>query len=382
MTPIFLAASVVFLILALHPFVMYPLSLRIIRMARGPVRDNPSPESDPSFAICMSAFNEEGVIARKIANLLELKAGLRHCEVLVYVDAATDRTAQLLAPYADRITVLVGQERRGKSHGLNELVKRTSADILVFTDANVEIHPEALSRIGARFADKTVGCVCGNLIYTNSAETATASTGGLYWRIEENIKQLESDTIGIVGADGSLFAIRRVLHEPVAPDVIDDFYISMRILLAGHRVVREPLALAFERSGSDEREEFRRKIRIACQAFNVHRIIWDAVKKSPPILYGYVSHRLLKWLIIYNLGLSAAFFALFALAVLPFRYFITLVFVALAAMTYVALGEAGPPKQMRSILSSLLGVGIGVWRSIRGDRFQTWQPISTARPQS
>jgi cellulose synthase/poly-beta-1,6-N-acetylglucosamine synthase-like glycosyltransferase len=382
MMHIFLAASVVFLILALHPFVTYPLTLRIIRMAWGPIRDNPSSDFEPSFAICMSAFNEEGVIARKIANLLELKSSLRHCEVLVYVDAATDRTAQLLAPYADRIIAVVGQERHGKSHGLNELVKRTSADILVFTDANVEIHPEALSRIGARFADENVGCVCGNLIYTNNAETATASTGGLYWRLEENIKQLESDTIGIVGADGSLFAIRRVLHEPVAPDVIDDFYISMRILLAGHRVVREPQALAFERSGSDEREEFRRKIRIACQAFNVHRIIWDKVKRSPTILYGYVSHRLLKWLIIYNLGLSATFFALFAFSVLPLRYFIAFVFVALSAMTYVALGAAGPAKQIRSILSGLLGVGIGVWRSIRGDRFQTWQPISTARSQS
>jgi cellulose synthase/poly-beta-1,6-N-acetylglucosamine synthase-like glycosyltransferase len=382
MTLIFLAASLLFLILAAHPFVTYPLTLRILRSIRGAVRDQPSADLEPSFAICMSAFNEERVIARKIANLLELKSTVRSCEILVYVDGASDQTAALLAPYSDRITVLVGQERRGKSHGLNELVKRTSADILVFTDANVEIHPEALVKIGARFADTSIGCVCGNLLYTNGSETATASTGGLYWRIEENIKQLESDTFGIVGADGSLFAIRRELHEPVAPDIIDDFYVSMRILLAGHRVVREPQALAFERSGSDEREEFRRKIRIACQAFNVHRLIWSAVKKSPVILYGYVSHRLLKWLIIYNLGLSAAFFALFAFSTLPPRYFIALVLVAFAATTYVALGEAGPAKQMRSILSGLLGVGIGVWRSIRGDRFQTWQPISTARPQS
>lgn len=381
MTPIFFAACVVFLLLALHPFVTYPLSLRIIRMWRGAIRDEPSLEREPSFAICMSAFNEEPVIVQKVANLLDLKSTVQHCEILVYVDAATDRTAELLAPYADRITVLVGRERHGKSHGLNELVKRTSADILVFTDANVEIHSEALSRIGARFADKNVGCVCGNLIYTNSSETATASTGGLYWRLEESIKQLESDTFGIIGADGSLFAIRRALHEPVAADVIDDFYISMRILLAGHRVVREPLALAFERSGSDEREEFRRKIRIACQAFNVHQIIWNGVKMSPTILYGYVSHRLLKWLIIYNLGLSAAFFALFAFSVLPLSEFIVVACVALAALTYIAFAEAAPPKQIRSSFSGLLGVGIGVWRSMRGDRFQTWQPISTARPQ-
>jgi cellulose synthase/poly-beta-1,6-N-acetylglucosamine synthase-like glycosyltransferase len=382
MTFAFLTISLVFLAFALHPFVTYPLTLRAMRSLRGADRDQPSASNAPSFAICMSAYNEEGVISRKIANLLELKSTVRHCDLLVYVDGATDRTAEILSAYHDQITVVVGRDRQGKSHGLNELASRTSADILVFTDANVEIDRCALTKIGARFADEKIGCVCGSLIYTNSAETATASTGGLYWRIEEAIKQLESETIGIVGADGSLFAIRRALHEPVPPDIIDDFYVSMRILLAGHRVVREPQALAFERTVSDDREEFRRKIRIACQAFNVHRLIWDAVKRSPSIAYGYVSHKLLKWLMIYNLGISGIFFALFAFYALPQPYFVALLLAAAMLTAYVAFSGGRLAAHGRSIFLGLLGAGLGVWRSLRGDRFQTWQPLSTARPQS
>jgi cellulose synthase/poly-beta-1,6-N-acetylglucosamine synthase-like glycosyltransferase len=373
--------AVVFLFLAIHPFVTYPMSLRLVRAVRGVPGAVPAPTSEPSFAICMSAFNEEAVIVQKVNNLLTLKSTVRNCEIFIYVDAAIDRTAALLAPFADQVVVVVGQERHGKSHGLNELVKRTTADILVFTDANVVIDPDALKRIGARFADPSIGCVCGNLIYTNDAETATAATGGLYWRIEEAIKQLESDTFGIVGADGSLFAIRRELHVPVAPDVIDDFYISMKILLGGHRVVREPTALAFERSGTDGSEEFRRKIRIACQAFNVHRIIWSEVQKSPAILYCYVSHRLLKWLIIYNLLLGSMFAAIAAMLLLPASQFLGVAVVVVAGAVYFAVGVSSPARQVRSILSNLLGAGVGVWRSIMGERFQTWQPMSTARSQ-
>src|ERR1700722_19036310 len=235
--------AALFLLLALPPFTSYPLSLWLIRAwlrARTAPMSAKSEAREPSFAICLSAYNEEAVIERTVRNLLDVAETVRRCEILVYVDAATDSTATLLAPLSDRITLVVGRGRMGKSHGLNELVLRTSADVVVFTDANVELDRVALHYIGVCFAAPDVGCVCGNLINTNPAESATASTGSLYWRIEEAIKQLESDTFGVVGADGSLFAIRRALHQPVAPDVIDDFYLSVRILLGGHRVVREP----------------------------------------------------------------------------------------------------------------------------------------------
>ena len=47
----------------------------------------------------------------------------------------------------------------------------------------------------------------------------------------------------------------------------------------------------------------RRKIRIACQAFNVHRLLWP---QNPPAgaldRYKYVSHKLLRWFSIYTLA--------------------------------------------------------------------------------
>ncbi|MEJ0071247.1 MAG: hypothetical protein WDO24_23675 [Pseudomonadota bacterium] len=40
---------------------------------------------------------------------------------------------------------------------------------------------------------------------------------------------------------------------------------------------------SFERAATSAGDEFRRKIRIACQAFNVHRLLWPELRKLPPV---------------------------------------------------------------------------------------------------
>ena len=376
-----LSLGVLFFVLAIHPFTTYPASLYLLR-AFG--RRRPAAVADPApaptIAVCVPAYNEESVIVEKAENLLALQKTVPSCELLVYVDAASDRTAELLEPYRDRIDVVVGDARRGKSHGLNLLVARAKADILVFTDANVMLHPDALRRIAARFAAPEIGCVCGHLQYQNGGDSPTAASGNLYWKIEEVIRQLESDTVGIIGADGSLFATRRALHPVVPPDIIDDFFVSMKILLGGHAVVRAPDALAFERTGTDDREEFGRKVRIACQAFNVHRLLWAEIRAARfGLIYAYVSHRLLKWTIAYNLALACAFTLAALFHMLPFARVLEGLFAGLVLASVAWHFRIGPARQVGSILLAFAGAGWGVFRSLRGDRFQTWKPMSTVR---
>src|SRR6185369_9856682 len=73
-------------------------------------------------------------------------------------------------------------------------------------------------------------------------------------------------------------------------------------------VVTAPDALAYEASVTSSTEEFRRKVRIACQAFNVHRTLWPRLRQLPPVVvYMYVSHKLLRWLAAFNIALAALF---------------------------------------------------------------------------
>lgn len=383
MSEAFLYLAGVCLLLAQHPFVTYPLSLHGLRLLRRPPAAPaaaPEPAAAPSFAICMCAYNEEAVIAAKMANLLALREQEPGLEILVHVDAATDRTAEILSAYADRITLQVSAERRGKTAGMNSLVARTTASIIVFTDANVMLDAGALAALRRHFADPRVGCVCGNLIYVNGDDSVTAATGSLYWRFEEAIKRLEGETGSVMGADGSLFAIRHHLHHPPPEHIIDDMYVSFRILCDGYRIVQATDVRAYEKSATSPGEEFRRKQRIACQAFNVHRLLWPRLRRLDGLsLYQYLSHKLLRWLCIYLLVLA---FASLELGLVLAGQGVAAAGLAGLLGLALAIGYRFPLKpfaQVFDILAVLTAVGLGVWRSLRGERFQTWTPAASVR---
>jgi cellulose synthase/poly-beta-1,6-N-acetylglucosamine synthase-like glycosyltransferase len=375
------ALFALFLLAAIHPFVSYPLSLVVIRRWRTmPQAGSQEPACPVNLAICFCAYNEERVIQEKIANLMMLSDLEPTLEILAYVDGATDRTAELLLRQSDRITVHVSNDRRGKTYGMNLLVRNATAPIVVFTDANVMIDPAALRNLQRYFVDPQIGCVCGHLIYTNAEESATASVGSLYWRFEEWLKQAESDTGSAMGADGSMFAVRRVLHRPVPDQIFDDIYLSMSILCDGLRVVQAPDVIAFERSAPNSFEEFQRKIRIGCQAFNAHRLLWKRLHRLDALsLYKYLSHKLLRWLCFYNLLLSFIFMEV-ALSTVVFAGCGLAAATTAAAAAYVgAVRRVRPLAQVWEIFLAILGTGIGVWQSLRGEHYRTWTPSLSVR---
>ena len=369
----------VLLLLAVHPFITYPLSLLALARSRPrPVlAAGPAPDQ---AAFCVCAYNEEQVIRAKVENMLAAGAALGGLEVLVYVDGETDKTADIVREFGDRVRLIASPARLGKTHGMNALAALTTAEILVFSDANVLFAPDALPKLLAPFADPAVGCVCGHLIYTRPEGNATAATGSLYWRLEESIKRLESATGSVMGADGSIFALRRAIHEQPPPDLIDDMYVSLAALCRGHRIVRVADALAYEEAVSRPAEEFRRKVRIACQAFNVHRALWPRLRHLPALdLYKYVSHKLLRWL---TAGLLVAGMLCWAGAIVAAEaWWLLAGVVVVGAVGGLAMftARSGLLATLRDILGAFIATGIGVWRSWRGDRFQTWNPPASAR---
>src|SRR5262249_20566500 len=157
--------------------------------------------SDVSVAICMCAYNEASIIADKTKDLLRLReAAGGDLEILIYVDAATDDTASIVEPYGDRVRVVIGAERRGKTYGMNLLVAQTNAAIVMFTDANVRIDPSAVTVLRRYFADPSIGCVCSHLTYVNASQSATAFVGSAFWSFNEWSKGLETATGSVIGA--------------------------------------------------------------------------------------------------------------------------------------------------------------------------------------
>jgi cellulose synthase/poly-beta-1,6-N-acetylglucosamine synthase-like glycosyltransferase len=366
--------------LGLHPFTTYPLSLWLIRLFRRHSLQT-SADARETFALCCCAYNEERVIGAKADNCLALRGARPDLQILFYVDAATDRTAALLRERD--VTVDVSPVRTGKTPGMNRLTTLADASVLVFTDANVMLDTDALTNLERYFADPSVGCVCGHLRYVNEAAGATATLGAAYWRFEEWLKQLETDTGSVMGADGSLFAIRQSLSRSVPEDLIDDMFVSLSILCDGQRVVRAADVRAYELAATVSGEEFRRKVRIACQAFNVHRRLWPRLRRLDPLnVYKYVSHKLLRWLSGISLALGGVCFAL-TLAVAGYGWIATASLLLLTGVALLGWRRWGKwPARLWEVVGALAGTALGIFYSLRGAEFRVWTPAQSVRERA
>ena len=382
---LFLMFGALCLTLLIYPYAIYPLVLRhLARKGRGaslpaPSRDRAS-TAPARVAVAVCAYNEERWIVAKAENLREMQRRHPGLEVLIYSDGSDDETVSRLAPFAEHFQVIAEPRRMGKSHGMNRLVQATTADAIIFSDCNVIVEPDAPARVLEGFGDPRVGCISGQLVYVNEGENATTAVGGLYWRLEEWIKAKETETGSAMGADGSLFAVRRALYPPVPADIIDDMYVSLSILCDGYRVVSMPALRAFEQTASGWGDEMRRKTRIACQAFNCHRLLWPRLRRLGAMeRFQYVSHKLLRWFGLY-FALAGLVFTVSGLALAG--WMLAAFALLLASGVALALGLAFPIRYLAEAsrtASFIAATGYGVVLSFVGYRFRTWTPPQSAR---
>lgn len=254
----------------------------------------------PSCSLVIAAYNEEGFIVEKIRNTLELQYPKGKLELIFVTDGSSDRTPELVAAYP-QIRLLHSPDRRGKIAAVHRAMDTVTTEVVVFTDANTYLNPDALLNICRHYADPKVGAVAGEKRVQVEA-TADATAGeGFYWKYESKLKAWDSELHSVVGAAGELFSIRKSLYQPVSPNaILDDFMISLLVAQQGYRVVYEPEAYASETSSANVKEELKRKIRIA--AGGLQSIIWLKNLLNPfaqPLLsFQYISHRVLRWTVV------------------------------------------------------------------------------------
>lgn len=255
------------------------------------------PEELPEVTLLIAAYNEEAVIADKMRNCRALDYPAGRLKIVWVTDGSNDRTNELLAGYPE-VTVLFAPERRGKTAALNRGVPLVTTPLVVFTDANTMLGPEAIREIIRPFGDPKVGCVAGEKRVVQSREQAAASTEGIYWKYESKLKEWDDRLYTAVGAAGELFAIRRELFVAMPDDtLLDDFILSMRIAMQGYRIAYCKNAYALEEASADMTEEGKRKVRIAAGGL---QSIGRLAPLLNPLRYGilwwqYLSHRILRW---------------------------------------------------------------------------------------
>jgi cellulose synthase/poly-beta-1,6-N-acetylglucosamine synthase-like glycosyltransferase len=257
------------------------------------------PDTLPSVSLIIPAYNEAGIIAEKIRNSLSLQYPPNLLKVVVITDGSTDSTPALAASFPG-IEHLHQPERKGKIAALNRAAAFVSGtDILVFSDANTMLNPEAIRRLVVHYQDALVGGVSGEKkVLRLQGSAAAAGEEGMYWRYESAMKKLDAALHSLVGAAGELFSMRASLFQGIPEDIIlDDFYISMKICERGYLVKYEPGAFAAEKPSMSIADEKERKIRISAGAFQAMKRLGYLAN---PFRYGmlgfqFLSRRVMRW---------------------------------------------------------------------------------------
>ena len=254
----------------------------------------------PEVTLMVCAYNEEDIIAEKMANthLLDYPADRLH---LVWVtDGSTDNTNTLLSAYPE-VEIVYSPERRGKAAALKHGIKEVKTEIVMMTDANTMLNPGAVREIVRLMQDPKVGCVSGEKKVMAKSDSDEAAQGeGLYWKYESTLKRLDGELYSAMGAAGELCVIRRQLMTDIPDDtLLDDFIISMEIVRTGYKIAYTSKAYAMEYGSADLHEESKRKRRIAAgglQSCWRLRSLMNPLR-YPVVAFHFVSHRVLRWTI-------------------------------------------------------------------------------------
>jgi poly-beta-1,6-N-acetyl-D-glucosamine synthase len=157
---------------------------------------------------------------------------------------------------------------------------------------------DAVSELVSCFADPDVGAVSGELLLETATEASSGDALGIYWRIEKAVRKLESATGSVVGVTGAIYAIRRELYTEIpAGTILDDVFVPMNVARMGKRVVFQPTAVARDRIFSEKGKEFSRKVRTLTGNYQLLRLAPWLLSPLNPLLFRFISHKLLRLLV-------------------------------------------------------------------------------------
>jgi glycosyltransferase involved in cell wall biosynthesis len=288
------------LLLVVYVYVGYPALVAVAALRPWVVRKDPG--HLPAVSILIPAYNEAAHIERALRNKLALDYPADRLEIRVVSDASDDGTDDIVQRVAavSSVPVLLHRQvpRRGKTAGINALVRQATGEILAFADANSLWAPDALRQLVANFADENVGYVTGKMVYTQADESVVGDGCSQYMRFENWLRERETAMGSIVGVDGGIDAMRRSLYRPPRDDQLPDFVQPLMVVEQGRRVIYDPAAILKEPVLEDSSSEFAMRVRVALRA------LWglkDMAHLMNPLRYGLfalqlISHKLLRYL--------------------------------------------------------------------------------------
>ncbi|MFE8016393.1 glycosyltransferase [Streptomyces antibioticus] len=203
----------------------------------------------PGVTVLVPAYNEEPVIGHCVEALR--KVDYPHLEILILNDGSGDGTvaaARAAAGDDPRVTVLDDGVNMGKADRLNDGFRRARHGLVLVTDADTHLHPDAVRYLAARISrSPRYAAVAGSPRVTNRREVITA----MQMLESASLIGLMRRTHALAGKVGTVAGVLGLFRRDAVLGVggydprmaTEDIELTWRLLEAGHLTAFEPHAL-------------------------------------------------------------------------------------------------------------------------------------------
>ena len=360
-----------------YTLIGYPTCLWVLSLLRS--RSDRRGDILPSVSVISVVHNGASLIAEKIRNTLAFDYPGEKLEIVVGSDGSVDATGEVARSFAFQGVKLVeSREWIGKHHVQMLARDITQGEILVFTDAAIQVEPHVLRKMVSHFADESIGCVCS----VDQMQSIRQGWAGetLYVYGEMGLRQLEAKVSSLVSLSGSLFAVRRSMCDSWHPDQSSDFFLALHAVRRGLRAVLDPECPARVGVVRSERAELARKMRTI-----VHGLVvfFSHLELLNPFRFGLfswqlVSHKLCRWLLPF--GVIAVLFSNFFLwesgRFYQFCLIAQLTGYGLSLFSYLGrrLARIGIVRLASFFVFGNVATLWAWWKFCKGEKIVTWEP--------
>lgn len=375
-----------------YAMVGYPCMLKLLDKILRPKKHAQNLEYEPTVTYMIVAHNEESVIEKKLENALELDYPADKLQIIVASDNSTDKTNKIVSDFISahpesNMTLYCSKEHKGKTNAQNEAQKLATGDILVMTDANTMVKSDAIRELASYFTSDEIVYVSGKLEYSNAEDSATSQSESTYWDLDLSMRDVESRFKTITAGNGALYACRNKDYIDFPPINCHDIIMPYTYSKMGKRALFNPNAIAVEKAGETDSDEFKRKVRMNRDILTMLK--WG-FKVMNPFKYGwfsffYFGHRTCRYLI----WLAHITLFISTLALSFFGGVIGIIAIVVTALQALFFALAGIEMACKTNLKLLHIVGyygmtvyaqiVGVWRIITGKAKPTWEQAQSTR---
>ena len=253
----------------------------------------------PKVTIIIPFYNAEKQLRAKLENILQLRYPKEYLDIIAISDCSQDSSDTIAKSFSDQgVRLLRLEQRSGKHYAQEKALGESYGDIIVFTDVGIMFSPETIELLVRNFADPQIGCVSSvDRIIENKGNAINSE--GAYIRYDMWLRKMESRVCSSTGMSGSLYAARRELCKDWIPYLSNDYYMALRAVMHGYRVVLDTDVIGYYQLVASHEQEFRRKVRTVIHGLEV---LFRFLSILNPFRYGFysievLSHKLFRWLV-------------------------------------------------------------------------------------